>query len=169
MIAISSVLRSESTLKFLDEGAELVLKRGGPLIASPIEMRGGGMRISSEDIARVIKSMMPKTREELSQLSWVIHFARRVQKGVWRDPRLEPLVAFEFAGGRPPSDVGSFIETLPSDCQVYFHGLVEALDVYHSIHGREVPLEEGSLKENIIHELRQIRDMCLDTNLRVPY
>ncbi len=125
--------------------------------------------ITGNEAAIVLKSLMPEGQQELSHLKWVLYFARRVQKGLWQDGSATPVPLFSQKQV-PPGEVATFLSSLPSDCQRYFHGLVEALEIYQSIHGKEIPVDEASLRNGVVHELRQIRDMCLDNvNFHVAY
>lgn len=66
-------------------------------------------------------------------------------------------------------DIRRFLELIPESSKKYLHGLIEALDIYQSVHG--VPLSPQSLRldDSIVYELRELRDMCLQDGLRSIY
>src|SRR5687768_11415367 len=101
-------------------------------------------------VARVMKSLAPTDDEDFSCLRAVITRAHQTQHEIERGT--EELIAF--------------LSALPEELTRYFHGLVEALEIYQSIHGRPV-LQD--LSENTVRELRQIRDLCLAEGLRSIY
>lgn len=126
---------------------------------------------SCSQISDVLKSLLPKDHEELSVLRWVISCAQDARR---RLSDVLPasagnLMAMQSA---PASDAPAFYglaATLPEDAVRYFHGLVEAIEVYRSIHGHPVQVETLAMEDKAVHELRQIRDLCLDDSLHSIY
>ena len=59
--------------------------------------------------------------------------------------------------------------SLPEESRNYFYGLVEALEIYQSIHGRWIPVHSLTPGDPSVQELKQIREMCLEEGLRSIY
>jgi hypothetical protein len=57
------------------------------------------------------------------------------------------------------------VAAIPPSDRRYFDGLVEAFEVYHSIHGVSVPIETLTTQDHTLGELRRIRDLCLESGL----
>jgi hypothetical protein len=58
---------------------------------------------------------------------------------------------------------------LPEESRNYFYGLVEALEIYQSIHGRWIAVNSLTPGDTSVQELRQIRELCLQDGLRSIY
>lgn len=65
------------------------------------------------------------------------------------------------------SDPPEFLNTLTSEGRGLFYALMEALEVYHSIYGKQLTPE--NLDSADVAELRKIRNMCLREGLRSVY
>jgi hypothetical protein len=68
-------------------------------------------------------------------------------------------------------DVQRYLDVLPEESKKYFYSLIEALDIYQSIRGRALAVQgvTMSISEQVFHELRQIRDMCLYEGAKTLY
>ncbi len=76
--------------------------------------------------------------------------------------RLEVASSLTLATGYSASE--ELLAVIPAADKRYFDGLVEAFEVYHSIHGEAVPLEMAH-HTLALTELRRIRDLCLQRGL----
>lgn len=81
--------------------------------------------------------------------------------------RLDAVVAFG-ANEEDSFDPWQFIREIPEQSIRYFHGLVEALEIYQSIHGSPVPVTVEPT-DDAVREIRQIRDICIQEGLHSIY
>lgn len=119
-------------------------------------------------IEGVLKNLVPKDADELSLLRLVLHCAQQVQKGSSLEPA-RPSSPCEAHQVFDAAELRSFVASIPEGGRRYFHGLVEALDIYQSIHGHTLKLQNVSLSDQSVHELKQIRDLCLQDGLHSIY
>lgn len=124
-------------------------------------------------LARVIQSLSPETQEDMALLRTVLACAQTVQKRTHGDLALRGgggNAAVEIkvmTGISPVEEAERFLLSLPSEARKYFDGLVEAFEIYHSIHGVAPALSAvGTRSDRTLQELRQIRDLCLEEGLR---
>ena len=103
-------------------------------------------------IATILQSLVPRNEEELSLLQRLLHQAQLMARGI-------PLYE---------NDPGLF-DAIPHDARRYFHGLVEAVEIYQSIRGQSPPVQNLTLQDPVVYELKQIRDMCLEDSFRSIY
>ena len=95
----------------------------------------------------------------------LLYVAKNVQQRGWDSSANVSTMALRQSDVEAPfakSDLLSVLHSISGEPLRYFHGLVEALEVYRSIHGRDIALEPEKLRDSEIHELRQIRNMCLE-------
>jgi hypothetical protein len=127
----------------------------------------------------LLKSLIPKTQEDLSRLRFLLHCAHLIQRGAALpspEQNLENLLGqsgtLVLNDYRTPGvglDLKSFLLDLSEESRRYFHGLVEAMEIYQSIHGQSLSIHNLTLSDQSVYELRQIRDMCLEEGLRSIY
>lgn len=123
-------------------------------------------------LSDLLKSLLPKDQEEILLLKTVLACAQHFQQRTYVDfgpSGMKELMLTELSVNGGLQEFLDLLHSLPADALRYFHGLVEALDVYRSIHGRGVPLNSINIDEKWVHELRQIRDICLDDGLHSIY
>lgn len=80
--------------------------------------------------------------------------------------RLDEVVGFQNL--EKTFDPWEFIHQIPEQSIRYFHGLVEALDIYQSIHGKAIPVSIDP-NDDSVREIRQIRDYCIQEGLHSIY
>ncbi len=102
------------------------------------------------ELKQLLESLDPRNDEERSLLGAVLVWAEQWNRG-------------EFLARRD-KDGAAFLSELAPEAQRLFHGLVEALGIYLSVHGRIGDLQSGALGE-----LKQIRDLCLQEGLSSIY
>jgi hypothetical protein len=116
-------------------------------------------------ILEVLKSLVAHDPEEWSALRLILSCADFLYQG-------RPLPAVSNSP-RTAEDAANLshqlLEGLPGDYKRYLYGLVEALEIYHSIHGKILSVGDISPAHPSIGELRQIREMCLDDSLHCVY
>jgi hypothetical protein len=128
--------------------------------------------LKGDTLAGLLKSLLPKNEEEVLVLKTVLACAAHFQQRSYVDfgpAGMKELMVTELAAHGGLKEFLELMHTLSADALRYFHGLVEAIDVYRSIHGRTVPIDNLGLDDKWIHELRQIRDICLDDGLHSIY
>lgn len=128
------------------------------------------MSLSKAKVADVLKSLMARDNEELSLLRELIQYALQHNGGTPPDMGVGgSLMGLRHTS--PLLELGSaeFFETIPAESQKYFHGLVEALEIYHSIYGRGLAPQMLTVGDTSFRVLKKIRDMCLEEGLRSIY
>lgn len=105
--------------------------------------------MGTHKIAGILKSLDPHTPEERELLGIVLGWAQKASLGV----------GYETI---------SLVSTFTQEAQRYFHGLVEAVEIYSSLHGGKIPLVV-LCGDQSVREIRQIRDLCLEDGLRSIY
>lgn len=118
--------------------------------------------MSQTPITRILQSLIPNNAEELSLLRNLVRWAQQLQQADAAAFSARMSFSEEF-------DPMAFLSALPEELHRYFHGLIEALEIYHSIHGRPMAATDLSLSNDSVRELKQIRDMCLEEGLRSIY
>lgn len=99
------------------------------------------------NLSEVLKSLLPRDEEELNTLQTVIESLQSLNR----------------------ARRGDLIGSIPSEAHKYLHGLIEALEIYQHIYGHALTVSSLSLSGKAVHELRQIRDMCLEEGPRSLY
>ncbi|MBI4405113.1 MAG: hypothetical protein HY537_13200 [Deltaproteobacteria bacterium] len=122
-------------------------------------------------ISELLKSLIPKDEDELSLLQFILRCAVLLHRPFQSDLALgvKTSVCVEVPTADWETDLGKFIEMVPEDAKKYFYGLVEALEIYQSIYGRSIPIQNLTLSDRSVRELKQIRDYCLQDGLRSLY
>ena len=92
---------------------------------------------------------------------------RRNQPDIGLSNRLNSVVGFG-SSVETPLDVIEFIRLIPDQVLRYFHGLVEALEIYQSIHQKPLPTQIEPT-DSIVGELRKIREYCILEGLHSIY
>lgn len=122
--------------------------------------------MSHQAIKYILESLVPRNSEELSQLRNIVNWALQVQQSASLNTLSTLSARFAISEGMDPL---SFLRSLPTELHRYFHSLVEALEIYHSIHGRPISLAELTLGNRSVQEIKQIRDMCLQEGPHFVY
>lgn len=121
--------------------------------------------MSENPLSQVLYSLLPRNAEEVSLLQALLAGARAMHRRAYADlglSRLEVASSLTLATGYSASE--ELLAVIPAADKRYFDGLVEAFEVYHSIHGEAVPLEMAH-HTLALTELRRIRDLCLQRGL----
>ncbi len=129
------------------------------------------MLIPRVKISEVLKSLAARDQEELSLLRLVVECAQSLAQATMMDLSLGALVPANHRSQRLSlsSEFQSIVEQIPEDGKRYLHALMEALDIYQSIHGRALVGQSLTLNDGTVTEIRQIRDMCMEEGLRSMY
>ena len=130
------------------------------------------MTAQKEQVFEVLESLAAQTPQELSVLRGLVAFAQSLQARAQRDLGFawaadlahEVCSAFGLA-----SDFPRWLACLPEESKNYFYGLVEALEIYQSIHGRWIAVNSLTPGDTSVQELKQIRELCLQDGLRSIY
>jgi len=123
-------------------------------------------------VSEILKSLAPKNQEELSLLRVVLSCAEKLHKGPHMDLGLGPAYrSGGFLEEQPGIhfDAQTFLQSIPEDSKKYLHGLVEALDIYQSIYGHPLHIQNITISDKSVRALKQIRDMCLEEGVRSLY
>lgn len=120
----------------------------------------------------VLESLAADTPQQLSVLRGLVALAQGLQTRAQRDLGFawaadlasEVCRAFGLA-----SDFPLWLANLPETSKNYFYGLVEALEIYQSIHGSWIAVNNLTAGDTSVEELRQIRELCLQDGLRSIY
>ncbi|MCB0404595.1 MAG: hypothetical protein KDD51_07390 [Bdellovibrionales bacterium] len=123
-------------------------------------------------VDRVLKSLLPRDTEDLAILRFLVYCAQLIQRAGHTDLSLNRMEAVAYRDPQVPSvefDIQKFIAGMSEASKRYFYGLIEAVDIYQSIKGRSLHSDSLVADDPVVHELRQIRDMCLDDGLRSVY
>lgn len=123
-------------------------------------------------ISSVLKSLIPTNQEELSVLRFVLRCAEKARRSPYRYVPFHSKSHSKETDGLNLNETlepERFLEVIPDESKKYFHGLLEAIDIYQSIYGTTIPIQEIGLSDRSVYELRQIRDMCLEEGLRSIY
>ena len=117
----------------------------------------------------ILESLAAETPQQLSVLRGLVAFAQGLQNGglgfSWASGLANDVCrAFDLAAEFP-----TWLASLPEASKNYFHGLVEALEIYQSIHGRWIAVNSLTCGDTSVQELKQIRELCLQEGLRSIY
>lgn len=104
----------------------------------------------------ILKSLNASNAEEETLLQALLGFAQTFHQKGQKDLGLAVAVVPGAAG---TADLPQLLTSLSEDARTQFFGLVEALEIYLSIHGTATTLL--NLNETAVSELRKIRDICL--------
>jgi hypothetical protein len=131
-----------------------------------------GIAPQYEQVSSILESLSAETPQQLSVLRGLVAFAQGLQSRAQRDLGFawaadlakDVCSAFGLA-----ADFPRWLATLPEESKTYFYGLVEALEIYQSIHGRWIAVSSLTPGDTSVQELKQIRDLCLQDGLRSIY
>jgi hypothetical protein len=110
-------------------------------------------------ISEILDSLVARNSEEESLLQTLFGIAQSLLNLGQKDLGLMAVAASEQPALR------ELLTTLPESARTQFFGLVEALEVYQSIHGE--PLVR--LNDAVVTELKAIRDLCLNGGTHASY
>lgn len=128
------------------------------------------MMLERLQLSETLKTLMARDQEELSLLRFVLHCAQLIHRAANTDLSLgQSELAVVSASNGVGADVQNFLSDISEDSKKYLYGLVEALDIYQSIYGRALSVQNMSLTDRSIYEIKQIRDMCLQDGLKSIY
>lgn len=114
-------------------------------------------------LSEVLKNLVAQTAEEQSVLQAVLGIAQSFILRGQRDLGLAvAATASSDSHGLP-----QLLTTLPEESRTHFFGLVEAMEIYQSVHGTAASLL--NLNESAVSELRKIRDICLEGGTHAYY
>lgn len=129
-------------------------------------------------VDEVLTTLSARDSEELSvfrMLFYCAHFLHRRNQGDMGLDQgkkvINEFVSFDLPTEAPLeaiADPFAFIREIPAQSMRYFHGLVEALDIYKSIHGKPAP-QAIEPTDAAVKELKQIRDLCIHDGLHSIY
>jgi hypothetical protein len=113
-------------------------------------------------LSEILESLVARNPEEESVLHSVLGFAQSLLNVGQKDLGLITAVA----STEEPA-LKELLTTLPETSRTQFFGLVEALEIYQSIHGRASSLVR--FNEAAVAELRTIRELCLQGGTHALY
>ncbi len=96
----------------------------------------------------ILKNLVARDSEERTVLQSVIQFAQSPNSGI-------------------NQEIPQMLTALSEESRTHFFGLVEAIEIYQSIHGTASALL--SLNDAAVAELRKIRDICLSGGAQAYY
>lgn len=138
---------------------------------------GFGVNVQDTSLlAQILVSLSATNTSEWSVLKTLLGYAdkmraREASIGLHGSEMLSVssmrLEASALAGA--DGDVFEFLAQLPERSLRYFHGLMEAMDIYQSIHGQNLLAAEVLPSEKSLREIKQIREMCMEEGLRSIY
>lgn len=114
-------------------------------------------------LTEILKSLVAQNPEEESVLQSVLGMAQSLLAVGQKDLGLAMAVSGETSEHGLPQ----LLNTLPEESRTHFSGLVEALEIYHSIHGTVSSIL--TLNESAVSELRKIRELCLEGGTHAYY
>jgi hypothetical protein len=124
--------------------------------------------VSDNPLSQILHSLIPRNPEELSLLQSLLAGVRAMHKRVYGDlgfSRVTSLSTVTLTSGYSASE--ELMAAIPAADKRYFDGLVEAYEIYHSIHGQALSIDTLSLHDGALNELRRIRDLCLEKGLGI--
>ncbi len=104
----------------------------------------------------LIRSLLPKDQEEMHLLQVLIDSVQSFGK------KQADLALLPVAAAKSSIDEKSLWEMVPEESRRYLHGLIEAVEIYQSIHGQMRMTQPIPVNPASVNEIRQIRDMCLE-------
>lgn len=139
---------------------------------SVVDSSATPQRAQLQEVHEILESLAADTPEQLSVLRGLVAFAQGLQSRAQRDLGFawaadiasEVCRAFDLAAEFP-----LWLAELPEKSKNYFYGLVEALEIYQSIHGRWISVNSLTSGDTSVQELKQIRELCLQEGLRSIY
>ena len=127
---------------------------------------GDGLKIST-----LLRSLSPKSEEDCQLLQMALACAERFRAtsglAVTAVVGSEPWSRTSMALPGGFRELRGFLESLPRESVNDFHSLAEAVEIYKAIHGASPVIRPGSLLDDVVSELRRIRDYCHDETLRI--
>jgi hypothetical protein len=130
------------------------------------------MIFENTHIGDILKSLVPKDQAELSVLRVVLQCAQWLtNKGAAVTQLSQPIAAFVEGGAEVvmPDEIRQLLAVIPEESKKYFHGLVEAMEIYQAIYGQALSVQSIGLTDKSVYEIKQIRDMCLEEGLHSIY
>ncbi|MBY0371647.1 hypothetical protein K2X33_13255 [bacterium] len=112
-------------------------------------------------LSEILKSLTARNAEEESLLQTILGIAQSFHQRGHKDLGLAAVT-----GESQAADL-QLLTSLPEEARTQFFGLVEALEIYQSIHGTATSLL--NLNETAVTELRKIRDICLQGGTHAFY
>jgi len=123
--------------------------------------------VSDNPLSQMLHTLFPRNAEEMTLLRTILSGVRAMHRRVYADlgygSSLVPGTLSSLTTGYSASE--ELLAAIPAADKRYFDGLVEAFEIYHSIHGEAVPVESLSPQDLALRELRRIRDLCLEKGL----
>ncbi len=122
--------------------------------------------MSDNPLSQMLLTLFPRNAEEMNLLRTILAGVRAMHRRVYAD--------LGYASAAVPSTISlvtgynaseELLAAIPAADKRYFDGLVEAFEIYHSIHGEAVPVDFLSPQDRALRELRRIRDLCLEKGL----
>jgi hypothetical protein len=109
---------------------------------------------------------VPRDEDEQSLLERILDSVEWMHRHAHSDLGLYHSEKTAWDRGSAPADVDLFIRQVPPDARRYLHSLVEAVEIYESIHRTPLRGSNPNWSESSLQELRQIRDFCLQDGVR---
>lgn len=123
------------------------------------------MEKNKNEIASLLETLSPKGESQQALLRWIFECAEQMVQGLGLHRTLAPTTWSSVEG----FSVVHLLEAIPEASKRYLHGLIEAIEIYRTIQGPELCVSSLATDDKKIHELRQIRDLCLEASLRSIY
>jgi hypothetical protein len=117
-------------------------------------------------LSEILKSLVARNDEEATLLQSILRVAQSFLTSGQRDMGLA-LAASSPSERESETALPQLLTALPEESRTHFSGLVEALEIYQSIHGPVASIL--SLNETAVTELRKIRELCLDGGTHAYY
>ncbi len=115
-------------------------------------------------LSDIIKNLVAHSPEEQSTLRTVLKIAQTFAAKGQRDLALATLSSSELES---PA-LGKLLVSLPEESRTQFFGLVEALEIYASVHGTAASALQN-LNDAAVSELKKLRDICLQGGTHAYY
>ena len=122
--------------------------------------------MSENPLSAVLRSLSPRNGEELILLRALLTGVRAMHRRVYADLGYSGLNrgnTVSLSTGYRASE--ELLAAIPAGDKRYFDGLVEAFEVYQTIHGEAFPVDSQPNPDMTLGELRRIRDLCLQRGL----
>ncbi len=113
-------------------------------------------------LSEILNSLVARNPEEESTLQTLIGFAQSLLSLGHRD------LGMAMAAQTTHPELPRILTSLTEEGRTQFFGLVEALEIYQSIHGRAAA-SILNLEETAVSELRKIRELCLQGGTHAYY
>lgn len=129
------------------------------------------MIFENTHVGDILKSLIPKDQAELSVLREVLLCAQWLTNREALATGTRPPIAAvaQETQSAMPEEIRQLLALIPEESKKLFHGLVEAMEIYQSISGKNLSVQTIGLADKAVHEIKQIRDMCLEEGLHSIY